>query len=146
MLAGLGLSTDTDKSMDEESISHSAGKHAGSGSPELSDASNRDTKSQAIENRSSEDESDDAFSMAGEVPHQGQNNSAPEGAVSPNPHNEVVNPTFNSNGKSIIKEEAKSQSLNLSRSMSGRSELNQPFNTIPTMNQTFPAGTGTEKI
>ncbi len=28
--------------------------------------------------------------------------------------------------------------------MSGHSELNQPFNTIPTMNQTFPAGTGTE--
>ncbi len=106
MLAGLGLSTDTDKSKVEESIYHYAGKRAGSGSPELADASNRYIKSQAIENRSSEDDSDDAFSMASEVPYHGQGNSAPEGAVSPNPHNQVVNPTFNSNGKPIVKEEA----------------------------------------
>ncbi len=46
--------------------------------------------------------------------------------------------------QSLKKRQARSQSLNLSRSISGRSELNQPFNTIPTMNQTFPAGTGTE--
>ncbi len=82
-------------------------------------------------------------SMASKVPYQGQGNSAPESAVSPNPLNKVVNPTFNSNGKPIVKEQARSQSLNLSRSISGYSDLNQPFSTIPTLNQTFPAGTST---
>ncbi len=81
--------------------------------------------------------------MASEVPFQGQGNSAPEGAVSPNPLNEVVNPTGSGNGKPISKE-ARSRSLNISKSMSGCSELNQPINPYPTMNKSFPAFAGTE--
>ncbi len=44
-----------------------------------------------------------------------------------------------------IKEKARSQSLNLSsRSMSAHSDLNQPLNAYPTMNNTFPTSLGTE--
>ncbi len=82
--------------------------------------------------------------MASEIPYQGQGISAPEGAVSHNPLNKVVNPTFNSKGKPIVKEDARSQSLNPSRSMSGHSDLNQTFSNIPTLNQTFTAGISTE--
>ncbi len=82
--------------------------------------------------------------MASEVSYQGQGNSAPESAVSPNPLNEVDNPSGSCNGKPIVKEDARSKSLNLSKSISGRSELNQPINPYPTMNKSFPASTGTE--
>ncbi len=144
MWASFGLSSNSDKSKDGESLSQVKGKHAGFGSPELADANNRDIESQAVDNRSSEDENDDALSIASEVPNQGQGNPAPQGTFIPNPCNEVVNPSLNSNGNPIVKEEARSNFLNLNRSMSGRSELNQPLNTSPNLNQSFPAGTGTE--
>ncbi len=144
VLLSFGLSSDSDKSKDEERIPEVIGKCAGSGSPALAVASNTGIDSQAVDNCSSEDESDVTFSMASEVPYQGQGNFAPEGAVSPNPLNEVVNPTSSSNGKPIVKEESRSKSLNLRKSMSGRSELNQPINPYPTMNKSFPAGIGTE--
>ncbi len=126
------LSLISDKSKYEER--KVAGKHAGSDLSELADASNISKDSHGIDNRSSEDESDDDFSMASEAPLQGQGNSTPEGAVSPNPHNEVINPTIRGNGKPIVIEEARSKFLNLNRSMSGRSELNQPINPYPTLN------------
>ncbi len=82
--------------------------------------------------------------MASEVPFQGQGNSASEGTVSPNPHNAVVNPTSSVNGKPIIKEESRSKSLNFNRSMSGRSELNQPINPYPTLNYAIPSAPESE--
>ncbi len=96
MWSGLGLSSDSDKPKDEDKTTHVTGERAGSAFPELADASNRDRDSQAVDNCSSEDERNNAFSMASKVLYQGQGNSAPQGAVKPN---EVVNPTFNSNGK-----------------------------------------------
>ncbi len=74
---------------------------AGSGTPELATTRNRGRDDfPAYEKACSlEDEDDDAFSIGSELPYQGQGNSAPEGDVSPNPLNEVVNPTPNSNGK-----------------------------------------------
>ncbi len=61
VLLSFGLSSDSDKSKDEERIPEVIGKQAGSGSPELAIASNTGIDSQAVDNRSSEDESDDAF-------------------------------------------------------------------------------------
>ncbi len=69
----------------------------------------------------------------------------PEGAIKPNPQNEVINLTHNSNGKTIVKEQARSQSINLTNIfMSGHSDFNQPLKPYPTLNKTFPAGTGNE--
>ncbi len=83
--------------------------------------------------------------MASELPYQGQSNSAGEGSVKPNPQNEVMNTIHNSDGKTIIKGQAKSQSLNLSkRSMLGHSDSNQPLLSSPTMNKTFTVGTRIE--
>ncbi len=61
--------------------------------------------------------------MASEVPFQAQGNSSPEGASTPNHLHKVINPTVNGNGMTIVKEEGRSETLNLNRSMSGQSEL-----------------------
>lgn len=61
----------------------------------------------------SDDEREGEYSIASELPYEGQGNSAPDGAVSPNPVNEVSNPTPQSNGKRIVKEEARSIIVNL---------------------------------
>ncbi len=93
VLLSFGLSSNIDKSKDEERKPEVICKHAGSGSPELAIASSTGLDSQAVDNRSSEDESDKAFSMASEVPYKGQGNSTSQGVVKPNPLNKLTNPT-----------------------------------------------------
>ncbi len=119
-----------------------AGNHACSDLSELAETCNDISDSHAIENHSSEDENGNDFSKASEVTFQGEGNSAPEGAISPNPLNEVDNPSGSCNGKPIVKEETRSRSLSLT--MSEQSELNQPINPYPTMNKSFPDHRGTE--
>ncbi len=64
--------------------------------------------------QSLEDESDDEFSIVSELPYEGQDNSIPDGTVSPNPHKEVCNPTSQSNGKPILKAEARGSEKHVS--------------------------------
>ncbi len=72
VLSSFGLSSNSDKSKDEASVNKVAGKYACSVLSELADAGNFD--SQAVDNRSSKDDSDNASSMARELPYQRQYN------------------------------------------------------------------------
>ncbi len=57
----------------------------------------------------------------------------------------MSNPSPRSNGKPIVKEEARSNTLNLNdQFMLGSRNLKQPFNSNPTLNDTIPAGSRTE--
>ncbi len=81
------LPATTDKSNEEEQTPEVTGSAAGSGSPELATTKNasKDVLQVVDENRSLEDEHDKAFSIASEIPYQGQGNSAFMDAVSPKP-------------------------------------------------------------
>ncbi len=86
------MSSDSDKPKAEQYLSHVTGKCASSCSPELADANKKEIVTQAIDNCSSEDEIDDALSIASEDPNLRQGNLAPHGVFLPNLRNDNGNP------------------------------------------------------